>query len=44
MDSTYIKVHPDGMGALKKLGSNPLENLKEGGPQKYIWLPQLLNS
>lgn len=44
IDSTYIKVHPDGTGALKKQENNPSENQKEDGQQKYIWLPQLLNS
>lgn len=43
MDSTYIKVHPDGTGALKKQESSLLENPKVDGQQKYIWLPQLLN-
>lgn len=44
IDSTYIKVHPDGTGALKKQENNPSENQKKDGQQKYIWLPQLLNS
>ena len=44
MDSTYVKVHPNGTGALKKQVSNLLESQKEAGQQKYIWLPQLLSS
>ncbi len=39
LDSTSIKVHPDGMGALKKLVRNPSENHGEAGTQKFIWLP-----
>lgn len=41
LDSTLVKVHPDGTGALKKPGRNPLVNPKAGGQQKFIWLPQL---
>ena len=37
-DSTYIKVHPDGMGASKKGGDRRLENPEEDGPPKFIWL------
>lgn len=41
LDSTSIKVHPDGTGALK----NPERRLSwfpaEGEPPKYIWLPRL---
>ena len=42
LDSTSIKVHPDGTGALKKTANNPLVNQQEDGQQKYIWLPQML--
>lgn len=41
LDSTYIKVHPDGCGALKKTASNPLEKAKAVGPPNFIWLPHL---
>lgn len=41
LDSTIVKVHPDGTGALKKGGLNPLENPEEDGPLKFIWLPQM---
>ena len=41
LDSTSIKVHPDGTGALKNMGSRPLENPVEDGTQNFIWLPQL---
>lgn len=42
LDSTIIKVHPDGTGALKKTVDNQLENHGEGGQQRFIWLPQVL--
>jgi len=42
IDSTSIKVHPDGTGALKKTGPRPSANLAAGEPQKFIWLPRML--
>jgi transposase len=42
LDSTSVKVHPDGTGALKKTVHNPSESLAEGGPPKFIWLPRML--
>jgi transposase len=42
MDSTIIKVHPDGTGALKKTDLRPSENLAADGPPRFIWLPQML--
>jgi transposase len=41
LDSTIVKVHPDGTGALKKTAHSPLENPGEDGPVKFIWLPQM---
>lgn len=41
LDSTSIKVHPDGTGALKKTGSKPLEDLVEDLRPRFIWLPQM---
>ena len=41
LDSTSIKVHPDGTGALKKTASNPSANPVAAGPPKFIWLPQM---
>lgn len=38
LDSTSIKVHPDGTGAVKKTASNPSENQKAVG----IQLPQMI--
>ena len=41
LDSTSVKVHPDGTGALKKRGLNPSGNPEEDGPPKFIWLPRI---
>lgn len=41
LDSTYIKVHPDGTGALKKRAPNPLGDHEAGGQPKFIWLPRM---
>ena len=41
LDSTSVKVHPDGTGALKKRGLSPSANLEEDGPLKFIWLPRI---
>jgi len=42
LDSTIVKVHPDGTGALKKTAGNPSENPEGDGPPRFIWLPQML--
>ena len=42
LDSTTVKVHPDGMGALKKTDRRPSENPAEDGPPRFIWLPRML--
>jgi transposase len=42
LDSTSIKVHPDGHGALKKTARRPLANRAADGPQRFIWLPRML--
>lgn len=42
LDSTSVKVHPDGTGALKKTDPKPLENLAEDGTPRFIWLPRML--
>jgi transposase len=42
LDSTSVKVHPDGTGALKKTVSKPLENLAGDGILKFIWLPRMI--
>ena len=42
LDSTIVKVHPDGTGALKKTVRKPSENQEEDGLPKFIWLPRVL--
>ena len=44
LDSTVVKVHPDGTGALKKTGRRPSGNLAAGGPPRFIWLPRMLDA
>jgi len=41
MDSTIVKVHPDGTGALKKTDPGPSENPAVDGPPRFIWLPRM---
>jgi len=40
LDSTAVKVHPDGTGALKKTVHNLLVNRVRDGQRKFIWLQQ----
>ena len=42
LDSTSIKVHPDGTGALKKTARNPSESPEADGTPRFIWLPRML--
>ena len=42
LDSTIVKVHPDGTGALKKTDPRPSENPAADGPPRFIWLPRML--
>ena len=42
LDSTTVKVHPDGMGALKKTDPKPSANPAVDGPPRFIWLPRML--
>jgi transposase len=44
LDSTIVKVHPDGTGALKKTDRKPSASLTEAGPPRFIWLPQMLDA
>jgi len=44
LDSTSIKVHPDGMGASKKEASNRLESHVADGTPKFIWSPHLIET
>src|ERR1700758_3605796 len=42
LDSTMVKVHPDGTGALKKTDLKLSENPAVDGPPGFIWLPRML--
>jgi hypothetical protein len=42
LDSTIVKVHPDGTGALKKTAHRPLENPAEDRQPRFTWLPRML--
>jgi transposase len=42
LDSTAVKVHPDGTGALKKTVNNLSVSHGPDGQPKYIWLQPML--
>ena len=42
LDSTSVKVHPDGTGALKKTVLNRSASRAVDGPPRFIWLPRML--
>jgi transposase len=42
LDSTTVKVHPDGTGALKKPVRKPLAVPEGAAPPRFIWLPRML--
>ena len=42
MDSTIVKVHPDGTGALRKTVPKPSVAPAAAGPPRFIWLPRML--
>ncbi len=42
LDSTSVKVHPDGTGALKKTDRKPSASPEAAGPPRFIWLPRML--
>ena len=44
LDSTSIKVHPDGTGARKKTGRKPLAKAVAAGTPKCIWYPRLIGA
>jgi transposase len=44
LDSTIVKVHPDGTGALKKQDRKPLASPEAAGRQSFIWLPRMPNA
>lgn len=41
LDSTIVKVHPDGTGARKKTVRNPSASRAAAGPPRFIWLPRM---
>lgn len=41
LDSTSVKVHPDGTGVLKKAALRPSANPEAGETPRFIWLPQM---
>ena len=42
LDSTIVKVHPDGTGALKKTARRPSADREADGARRFIWLPRML--
>jgi transposase len=44
LDSTIVKVHPDGTGALKKTDRKRSASLAADGQPKFIWLPRMLDA
>jgi transposase len=44
LDSTTIKVHPDGTGALKKAVRKPSVARGAETPPRFIWLPRMLGA
>ena len=42
LDSTAVKVYPDGTGALKKTARKPSADPVPDGPPRFIWLPRML--
>ena len=42
LDSTSIKVHPDGTGTLKKTDHSPSASPEADGTPRFIWLPRML--
>jgi transposase len=42
LDSTIVKVHPDGTGALKKTDLRLSASAEPDGPPRFIWLPRML--
>ena len=44
LDSTIVKVHPDGTGALKKTDLSASASPEVVGAPKFIWLPRVLGA
>ena len=43
LDSTSVKVHPDGTGAEKKTARKRSESHGEAGTPSFIWLPRMIH-
>ena len=41
VDSTIVKVHPDGTGVENETARSPSDAPEEDGPPKFIWLPRM---
>ena len=41
LDSTSVKVHPDGTGARKKTARKPSASHGAAGTPRFIWLPRM---
>ena len=44
LDSTSVKVHPDGTGAEKKTARKPSASPAEAGTPRFIWLPRMMST
>lgn len=44
LDSTSVKVHPDGTGAEKKTGHRPSASPAGAGTPRFIWLPRMMSA
>ena len=44
LDSTIVKVHPDGTGAQKKTARKPSGSRGAAGPPRFIWLPRMIDA
>jgi transposase len=44
LDSTSVKVHPDGTGAEKKTGRKPSASPVAAGTPRFIWLPRMMST
>lgn len=42
LDSTSVKVHPDGTGAGEKTARRPSANRAADGTPRFIWLPRMI--
>jgi transposase len=41
VDSTSVKIHPDGHGSRKEKGGSPSGRAVGGGPRSFMWLPRM---